>query len=271
MLREDITNGQRANLSTKEVALAIGSLVSVICLQGCAARRKLLRLGRVVANMAKDIVIPIEVHNAKDFVPPRAGTIEPGQQIFLQNCGPCHGSDGHGDTDLDTHMIPPAMDLTCPCVQHWSNGDLFWIIQNGISLTGMASWSSSILSTGTWKIAQSIHALPRLDPEQTQAASVSTAFTPPSQNELIAYDRALYHLEGCFMSHQFDGQDRKVGPDLSDEGTRGQKEQCLAHGPFQKSSRLHTPGAIMPSFKNFTPKQLEAVLAFLQNQDGPKE
>ena len=258
-----------ANSSTKKVALAIGILVSVICLPDCTARRKPLPLERVVANMAKDIVIPIEAHNAKDPVSPSAGTIETGQQIFLQNCALCHGPDGHGDTNLGTHMFPPAMDLTSPHVQHWTNGDLFWIIQNGISLTGMPSWSSSISPANTWKIAWFVHALPRLDAEQAQAASVSTVSPPPSQNKLIAYGRALYHQEGCFMCHQLDGQGGKVGPDLSYEGTRGRSDAWLL-GHF-RNPPAYTPGSIMPSFRNLTPKQLEALVTFLQSQEGPKK
>ncbi|MGH9328411.1 MAG: c-type cytochrome [Terriglobia bacterium] len=217
--------------------------------------------------MAKDIVIPIEAHNAKDPVSASEEAIQAGQQTFLQDCALCHGPDGHGNTNLGRHMFPPAMDLTSPHVQHWTNGDLFWIVQNGIGLTGMPSWSSSISAKDSWKIAQFIHALPRLDAEEASAAAAKPA--PSTSEELIAYGRTLYHQEGCFMCHQLDGHGGKVGPDLSYEGKRGRTNAWLI-GHF-KDPPAYSPGSIMPAFKNLSGKQLQALTAFLQSQKGPKK
>ncbi|MEO8735154.1 MAG: c-type cytochrome [Edaphobacter sp.] len=72
-------------------------------------------------------------------------------------------ADAHGDTNIGRNMAPPAMDLSSPHVQHWSDAELFWIIQNGVRLTGMPSWKSSISDNDTWKLARFIHNLPRLD------------------------------------------------------------------------------------------------------------
>ena len=58
-------------------------------------------------------------------------------------------------------MAPPAMDLSSVHVQHWNDAELFWIIQNGVRLTGMPSWKSSISDNDTWKLARFIHNLPR--------------------------------------------------------------------------------------------------------------
>ena len=68
-----------------------------------------------------------------------------------------------GRTELGRGMYPPAMDLTSPHVQNWTDAELFWIIQNGVRLTGMPSWASSISETDTWKLAHLIHQLPRLN------------------------------------------------------------------------------------------------------------
>ena len=51
-------------------------------------------------------------------------------------------------------MYPPAMDLTSAHVQHWSDAELFWIIQNGVRLTGMPAWKSSISDSDTWKLTR---------------------------------------------------------------------------------------------------------------------
>jgi hypothetical protein len=80
------------------------------------------------------------------------------------------------------------MDLSSPHVQHWSDAELFWIIQNGVRLSGMPSWKSSISENDTWKLARFIHNLPRLS-----AASASTAV--PSQAQAAVSTQEKYALK----------------------------------------------------------------------------
>lgn len=251
------------------VRAAFGGLfiVLIMLLPSCTANKKPSSFERSLANMAKDVVIPIEAHNVKSPIPPSDEAIKAGQQIYLQSCALCHGTDGHGHTNLGRGMYPPAMDLTSPHVQHWADADLFWIIQNGIRLTGMPSWKSSISATDTWKLAQFIHALPRLDAQTASAAPAPTPPRPEKQAQMITYGKTLYRQEGCFMCHQLDGQGGKVGPDLSYEGTRGRTDAWLI-GHFKDPS-AYTRGSIMPSFKNLTQAQLQALTLFLQHQKGP--
>jgi hypothetical protein len=78
-------------------------------------------------------------------------------------------------------MAPPAMDLSSSHVQHWSDAELYWIIQNGVRLTGMPAWHASISDDDTWKLARYIHSLPKVDaasagtgaPAQAQAANAT--------------------------------------------------------------------------------------------------
>lgn len=141
----------------------------------------------------------MEAHNVKNPIPSSAEVIKMGQQIYLQSYALCHGTDGHGYTNLGRDMYPPAMDLTSPHVQQWADADLFWIIQNGIALTGMPSWKSTISARDTWKLAQFIHALPSLD---TQIASAApSAPIPPGagqqQAQLITYGKTCIAKKGA--------------------------------------------------------------------------
>jgi mono/diheme cytochrome c family protein len=165
-------------------------------------------------------------------------------------------------------MYPPAMDLTSPHVQQWSDADLFWIIHNGIALTGMPSWQSTISVTDTWKLAQFIRAIRRLD---TPSGSAPQSAPAPqgavqSQTELITDGKSLFSQEACFTCHQLDGKGGQVGPDLTLEGNRGRADAWLI-GHFGNPP-AYTSGSIMPSFGNLTPAQLQALTAFLQNQKG---
>ena len=199
-------------------------------------------------------------------LPDNDEVINQGRQLFLQSCAICHGADGHGGTYLGRNMYPPAMDMTSPHVQHWSDAELFWIIQNGVRLTGMPSWESSISETDTWKLARFIHNLPRLDATST-ATSTSPQpqpVNPSAQLEMIKYGKTLYKQEGCFMCHRLNGEGGRVGPDLTTEGARGRTQEWLV-GHF-KDPAAYVPGSLMPPFKNLTDEQLKALTAFLQNQ-----
>jgi mono/diheme cytochrome c family protein len=237
----------------------------VFLLSGCTAHDKPSTVETALANMAKDIVIPMKAKSLKNPLTSDQQTVSQGRQIYLQSCAICHGSDGHGQTILGLGMYPPVMDLTSPHVQHWDDSDLFWIIQNGVRMTGMASWKDAISSDDTWKLVIFIHHLPELD--SAEAKKVETqkplANTPV---QLIAYGKTLYRQEGCFMCHRLDGEGGKVGPDLTVEGTRGRTAEWLT-GHFKDPGK-YVPGSIMPSFKNLTDEQLSALTAFLESQTG---
>lgn len=238
-----------------------------VLLPCCTANKKPSSFESAIAHMAQDVAIPVEARRAKNPVPPGPEAVKDGQQVYSQSCALCHGTDGHGNTNLGRAMYPPATDLTSPFVQHWTDAELFWIIQNGIRLTGMPSWKSTIPATDSWKLVQFIRALPGIE---AQAASAQSAPVSPNQEQkaqLIAYGRTLYRQEDCFACHQLDGQGGKVGPDLSYEGTRGRTNAWLI-GHF-KDPPAYTPGSIMLSYKNLTPAQLDALVEFLQSQKGP--
>jgi mono/diheme cytochrome c family protein len=175
--------GNRRSMALKH-KMMLGAISAVLgaLLPGCTAEKHPSREETSLANAAKDVVIPLEAGKKTNPLPDTDEVVSQGQDVFLGTCAQCHGPDGRGDSDLGPKMDPPAMDLTSAHVQHWSEAELFWIIQNGVRLTGMPSWRSSISDNDTWKLARFIHNLPRLDatsaptgvPSQPQATTTST-------------------------------------------------------------------------------------------------
>jgi mono/diheme cytochrome c family protein len=237
----------------------------------CTANRQPSRVETTLANAAKDVVIPIEAEKKKDPAPDTEQAVNQGRDVFLRSCAICHGSDGRGKTYIGRNMYPPAMDMNSPHVQHWSDAELFWIIQNGVRLTGMPSWQASVSETDTWKLVRFIHNLPRLNTSHLAAAVRSEGQPAPqiAGSAPINYGKTLYRQEGCFTCHQLNGEGGGVGPDLTTEGARGRTHQWLI-GHF-KDPPAYTPGSIMPPFKSLTDEQLDALTAFLQNQTGTKK
>lgn len=242
------------------VAIIIGLAIAT---SGCTAQKKPSGTETVLANAAKNVVIPFEAGDLKNPVPVNSETLDAGKQIYTQSCALCHGSDGHGQTSLGQAMYPPAMDLTSPHVQHWDDGEMYWIIQNGARLTGMPSWKGTISPEDTWKLVHFIRQLPEMDAREP-VSSEKKKDVGETKDQLIAYGKTLYRQEGCFMCHRLDGEGGKVGPDLTIEGTRGRSADWLL-GHF-KNPGAYVPGSIMPSFKNLTDDQLRALTVFLMNQ-----
>lgn len=267
--RNDSTLAQRKHAFFASVSLLLALLL--LTASGCSARSKPSGIETKLANAAKDVVIPLEAQNKKNPTPDTELTLAQGQQTFEAHCAICHGSDGHGQVALGLAMYPPAMDLTSPHVQAWKDAELFWIINNGIRLTGMPGWNTMIPSDDIWKLARYIHALPKMTP--AESAKLSALVAPPpsaaakasaaSVEEQIAYGKRLLHQEDCLMCHRYEGEGGTIGPDLSIEGTRGRSDAWLI-GHFRDPAK-YSPGSVMPEFKNLTQSQLNALVTMLQN------
>jgi mono/diheme cytochrome c family protein len=174
-------------LKRKLMLGVIGAMLGAL-LQGCTAGKQPSQEETGLANAAKDVTIPLEAGKMKNPLPETDEVVSQGQEVFLGSCAQCHGADARGDTNVGRNMYPPAMDLSSPHVQHWSDAELFWIIQNGVRLTGMPSWKSSISDNDTWKLARFIHNISRVD-----AASAST--TVPSQAQAAISKQDKYTLK----------------------------------------------------------------------------
>jgi mono/diheme cytochrome c family protein len=207
---------------TAELTVLVALLAGLTL--GCTAHKQPSRVETTLANMAKDVVIPIEARHSADPLPASQEVVGRGHQVYMQSCALCHGTDGRGRTDLGRAMYPPAMDLNSPHAQHWNDAELFWITQNGIRLTGMPSWKSTISETDTWQLVRFLRALPQLEsPSRLAIAAVQEK----SKEEPIGYGKTLYRQEGCFGCHQLNGGGGKLGPDLTVEGTRGRTDEWL--------------------------------------------
>jgi mono/diheme cytochrome c family protein len=66
-----------------------------------------------------------------------ASAVAAGETLFSMGCADCHGKDGRTPTNIGKSMYPRVPDLGSTEVQRMSNRELFWVIKNGIRLSGM--------------------------------------------------------------------------------------------------------------------------------------
>ena len=88
---------------------------------------------------------------------------------YEDHCAICHGSDGHGRTEMGENMYPKVPDLTDSAVQGLSDGALFAIIQNGVRWTGMPAWKREHSPEDTWKLVSFIRKVPSLTSQDLES------------------------------------------------------------------------------------------------------
>lgn len=64
-------------------------------------------------------------------------SLQEGREMFLTRCASCHGTDGRGATPIGANVYPRVPDLHRDTTQRLSDGDIHYIIQNGVQLSGM--------------------------------------------------------------------------------------------------------------------------------------
>ena len=92
------------------------------------------------------------------------------REHYADHCASCHGNDGSGNTEMGRNLYPKAPDMRLPRTQNLSDGELFYIIENGVMLTGMPGWSTGTPEgeRSSWQLVHFIRRLSSLTPEDLQ-------------------------------------------------------------------------------------------------------
>lgn len=85
---------------------------------------------------------------------------------FADHCASCHGNDGSGNTEIGRNLFPPAPDMRQAATQQLSDGELYYIIHNGVRWTGMPAWGEPGNDQDSWKLVLFIRHLPNLSPAE---------------------------------------------------------------------------------------------------------
>ena len=83
---------------------------------------------------------------------------------FADHCATCHANDGSGETLINEGLYPPAPDLREAGTQDLTDGELLYIVRNGIRFTGMPGWGGE--DEENWKLVLFIRHLPDLSDEE---------------------------------------------------------------------------------------------------------
>lgn len=94
---------------------------------------------------------------------PSTSTDQQARDVYSVNCAACHGSSGHGDgpvakyfKDNPSAPLPPT-DLSSRMVQAHTDGELYWIVTNGLG--NMPAFGDELTDPQLWTAVVAIRNL----------------------------------------------------------------------------------------------------------------
>jgi cytochrome c len=146
-----------------------------------------------LARQIRHLAIPIEKRNAQNPIPLSPGVIQESLAHFADHCAICHANNGSGQTPIGKNAYPKAPDLRLTDTQSMLDGEIFWVIHNGIRFTAMAAWGEGdpAQDMGSWKLVHFIRHLPQLTPEELDQMKALNPKTKKDLEEGAAFSQFL--------------------------------------------------------------------------------
>lgn len=118
----------------------------------------------------------VEARAEKIAVPEldRSERVESGLVHYHSMCVACHGAPGRAPSEVGKGLNPMPPDLTHHDFDDEEAAEAFWILQNGIRMTGMPAFGATHTDDELWDVVAFLKRLPELSPE-AYAAMVAAA------------------------------------------------------------------------------------------------
>jgi len=150
------------------VAIALIAVAAASVLHdGLSSRANPTALETMMARNARRIAMPVSASKLKNPAVDTPENLHDARLHFADHCAICHANDGSGDTMIGRNLYPKPPDLRLEQTQKLADGEIFWIIENGVRFTGMAAFGGAHGSEeDSWKLVRFIRHLPQLTAEE---------------------------------------------------------------------------------------------------------
>ena len=176
------------------LALMVGAVgLWYVVNRGVSAREQPGRVEEFVARRVRNMAIGRRAKSLTNPVEQSVEVLAEGRAHFADHCALCHANDGSGNTETGRGMWPKAPDMRLAQTQNLSDGELFWIIENGIRFTGMPAWGTGTKegASASWHLVHFIRRLPKLTPEELVEMESLNPKSPAEIRQQIAEEEFL--------------------------------------------------------------------------------
>jgi predicted CXXCH cytochrome family protein len=185
--------------------LALGAYGVGLIWRGFSTANEASYIERVAARTARNLSIPAKARKEANPFQPTSDVLTEARESFIARCAVCHGPDGSGMTELGRNLYPKVPDLRSPDTQNLPDGEIRYIIRNGVRLTGMPGWARphDEQSDDSWKLALFIRDLrqPTPDEQRQQAAAADSSHYAGSQSCKSCHAQIYEHWQKTPMAN----------------------------------------------------------------------
>ncbi len=148
--------------------IAVAIAFVAVLRHGFSARDEPSAIEAFIARRVRRLAIPYGARDAKNPIPATPEILAGARAHFADHCATCHANDGSGDTEIGQNFYPPVPDMREGWTQSLTDGELFYIIHNGIRFTGMPAWGPEdpAEDDGSWRLVHFIRHLRKLTAEE---------------------------------------------------------------------------------------------------------
>jgi mono/diheme cytochrome c family protein len=124
-----------------------------------------------VARSVRSLAIPGSFRTMPNPLSNAQEAAEKGLEHFARYCAMCHGNDGRGqDGPFSRGLFPKPPDMRASATQEMTDGELFYIIENGVRFTGMPAFSDGKPNPAgeelAWQLVHFIRRLPKITEDE---------------------------------------------------------------------------------------------------------
>jgi len=133
---------------------------------GFSAREKPAAFEVYLARYVRRLASAPDARSLKNPLESTPLAIAEARDHFADHCAVCHANNGSGNTQINAGLYPPAPDMRQTQTQELTDGELFYIIKNGVRFTGMPGWGGE--DEDNWKLVLFIRHLPQLSEKELE-------------------------------------------------------------------------------------------------------
>ena len=167
------------------VAVALIAAAAISMLHGgVSARVNPSTLEIMMARELRHMAIPKSARKLQNPITETPENLRDARLHFADHCAICHANDGSCDTPFGRNLYPKPPDLRRELTQKLKDGEIFWIIENGVRFTGMPAFGGAHGSEeDSWKLVLFIRHLPQLTAEERMEMEQYNPKSPGDREE----------------------------------------------------------------------------------------
>lgn len=149
------------------LVLAVAAALFAVRGRGVSARPEPSAIEKRLATFMRGWMTPSIYKGMQNPVSNTPENFLAAREHFADHCAICHANDGSGNSAVGRNFYPKVPDMRLPRTQNLSDGELFYIIENGVMLTGMPAWTSGTPEgeKASWQLVHFIRRLSSLTAE----------------------------------------------------------------------------------------------------------